>query len=124
VGYVSTKINFSLTLTVTKSVFFRTPTNLYLEWAVLGSCDDNKIKSLINFDFYWFSLTLYSDKYTSQFSQYAFSTKLNCEVGILGFKRRQQSRVFDRILQILVQLCFGLRRVNLEIFAGCHSSEH
>ncbi|KAL2741271.1 hypothetical protein V1477_010332 [Vespula maculifrons] len=41
---------------------------------------------------------------------------INCEVGILGFQRRQQSRVFDRLLQLLVQLCFGLRRENLKIF--------
>ncbi|KAL2738222.1 hypothetical protein V1477_011581, partial [Vespula maculifrons] len=44
-------------------------------------------------------------------------SKLKCEVGILGFEGRQQSRSFDRLLQLLVQLCFGLRRVDLEIFA-------
>ncbi|KAL2721414.1 hypothetical protein V1477_020234, partial [Vespula maculifrons] len=49
---------------------------------------------------------------------------LNCEVGILGFERRQQNRVFDRLLQLLVQLCFELRGGNLEIFAGCHSRKH
>ncbi|KAL2744818.1 hypothetical protein V1477_007360 [Vespula maculifrons] len=36
--------------------------------------------------------------------------KLKCEVGILGFEGRQQSR-------FPVQLCFGLRPVNFEIFA-------
>ncbi|KAL2742120.1 hypothetical protein V1477_009749 [Vespula maculifrons] len=41
----------------------------------------------------------------------------NCEVGILGCERRQQSGVFARLWQLLVQLCFGLRRVDLEIFA-------
>ncbi|KAL2728167.1 LOW QUALITY PROTEIN: hypothetical protein V1477_017443 [Vespula maculifrons] len=35
---------------------------------------------------------------------------LNCEVGILSFEGRQQS-------QLLVQLCIGLRRGNLEILA-------
>ncbi|KAL2741380.1 hypothetical protein V1477_010441 [Vespula maculifrons] len=44
------------------------------------------------------------------------SQYLNCEVGILGFQRQQQSRVFDRLLQLLVQLCFGLQRENLKIF--------
>ncbi|KAL2738223.1 hypothetical protein V1477_011582 [Vespula maculifrons] len=42
------------------------------------------------------------------------------EVGIVGFERRQQSRAFDRLL---VQLCFGLRRGNIEIFTGCHSTD-
>ncbi|KAF7382630.1 hypothetical protein HZH68_015549 [Vespula germanica] len=45
------------------------------------------------------------------------SCKLNCEVGILGCERGQQKRAFDRLLQLLVQLCFGLRRGNLENFA-------
>ncbi|KAF7390327.1 hypothetical protein HZH68_012184 [Vespula germanica] len=44
--------------------------------------------------------------------------ELRCEVGIPGFERRQQTRAFDRLLQLLVQLCFGLRRGNIEIFAG------
>ncbi|KAL2740045.1 hypothetical protein V1477_010515 [Vespula maculifrons] len=43
--------------------------------------------------------------------------KLKCYIGIVGFERRQQSRVLDRPLQLLVQLSFGLRRENLEIFA-------
>ncbi|KAL2724769.1 LOW QUALITY PROTEIN: hypothetical protein V1477_018630 [Vespula maculifrons] len=38
-----------------------------------------------------------------------FYVKLNCEVGMLGLVRRQQSR-------FLVQLFFGFRRVNIEIF--------
>ncbi|KAF7399447.1 hypothetical protein HZH68_008039 [Vespula germanica] len=38
-------------------------------------------------------------------------------VGILGCERGQQRRTFDRLLQLLVQLCFGLRRGNLENFA-------
>ncbi|KAL2744936.1 hypothetical protein V1477_007478 [Vespula maculifrons] len=38
-----------------------------------------------------------------------FDFRLQCEVGILGFERRQQCR-------FPVQLCFGLRRGNLEIF--------
>ncbi|KAL2724762.1 hypothetical protein V1477_018623 [Vespula maculifrons] len=41
----------------------------------------------------------------------------NCEMGILGCERQQQRRAFDRPLQLLVQLCFGLRRGNLENFA-------
>ncbi|KAL2731207.1 hypothetical protein V1477_015535, partial [Vespula maculifrons] len=46
-----------------------------------------------------------------------------CRVGILGFERRQESRVLDRSLQLLVQLCFGLRRENLEIFVDAfHAS--
>ncbi|KAL2731163.1 hypothetical protein V1477_015598 [Vespula maculifrons] len=49
--------------------------------------------------------------------------KLKCYIGILGFERRRQSRVLDRTLQLLVQLCFGLRRENLEIFADAiHAS--
>ncbi|KAL2731110.1 hypothetical protein V1477_013528 [Vespula maculifrons] len=43
--------------------------------------------------------------------------KLKCRVGILGFEKRRQSQVLDRPLQLLVQLSFGLRRENLEIFA-------
>ncbi|KAL2731112.1 hypothetical protein V1477_015617 [Vespula maculifrons] len=43
--------------------------------------------------------------------------KLKCRLGILGFERRQQSTVLERPLQLLVQLSFGLRRENLEIFA-------
>ncbi|KAL2734997.1 hypothetical protein V1477_013523 [Vespula maculifrons] len=49
--------------------------------------------------------------------------KLKCRVGILGFERRRQSRFLDRTLQLLVQLCCGLRRENLEIFADAiHAS--
>ncbi|KAL2731148.1 LOW QUALITY PROTEIN: hypothetical protein V1477_015583 [Vespula maculifrons] len=49
--------------------------------------------------------------------------KHKCRLGILGFERRQQSQVLDRTLQLLVQLCFGLRRENLEIFADAiHAS--
>ncbi|KAL2744086.1 uncharacterized protein V1477_007687 [Vespula maculifrons] len=49
--------------------------------------------------------------------------KLKCYIGIVGFERRQQSRVLDRPLQLLVQLSFGLRRENLEIFADAiHAS--
>nr|XP_050859080.1 uncharacterized protein LOC127067790 [Vespula vulgaris] len=49
--------------------------------------------------------------------------KLICEVGILACEGGKQRRSFDRLLQLLVQLCFGLRRGNLEIFEGCYSSE-
>ncbi|KAL2745246.1 hypothetical protein V1477_006663 [Vespula maculifrons] len=49
--------------------------------------------------------------------------QLKCYIGIVGFERRQQSRVLDRTLQFLVQLCFGLRRENLEIFVDAfHAS--
>ncbi|KAL2745254.1 hypothetical protein V1477_006671 [Vespula maculifrons] len=49
--------------------------------------------------------------------------KLKCYIGIVGFERRQQSRVLDRTLQLLVQLSFGLRRENLEIFVDAfHAS--
>ncbi|KAF7381677.1 hypothetical protein HZH66_014071 [Vespula vulgaris] len=44
-------------------------------------------------------------------------TNSNCEVGILGYEREQQRQAFDRLLQLLVQLCYGLRRENLENFA-------
>ncbi|KAL2734958.1 hypothetical protein V1477_013484 [Vespula maculifrons] len=53
----------------------------------------------------------------------SISEQLKCYIGILGFERRRQSRVLDRTLQLLVQLCFGLRRENLEIFADAiHAS--
>ncbi|KAL2745255.1 hypothetical protein V1477_006672 [Vespula maculifrons] len=52
-----------------------------------------------------------------------FGFRLKCRVGKLGFERRRQSRVLDRTFQLLVQLCFGLRRENLEIFADAiHAS--
>ncbi|KAL2734982.1 hypothetical protein V1477_013508 [Vespula maculifrons] len=52
-----------------------------------------------------------------------FGFRLKCRVGILGFERRRQSRVLDRSLQLLVKLCCGLRRENLEIFADAtHAS--
>ncbi|KAL2744091.1 hypothetical protein V1477_007692 [Vespula maculifrons] len=46
-----------------------------------------------------------------------FDFSLKYRVGIVGFGRRQQIRGLDRPLLLLVQLCFGLRRENLEIFA-------
>ncbi|KAL2740033.1 hypothetical protein V1477_010503 [Vespula maculifrons] len=46
-----------------------------------------------------------------------FGCRLKCRVGIVGFGRRQQIRVLDRPFQLQLQLCFGLRRKNLEIFA-------
>ncbi|KAL2731168.1 hypothetical protein V1477_015603 [Vespula maculifrons] len=46
-----------------------------------------------------------------------FGFRLKCRVGILGFEKQRQSQVLDRPLQLLVQLSFGLRRENLEIFA-------
>ncbi|KAL2732794.1 hypothetical protein V1477_015035, partial [Vespula maculifrons] len=45
------------------------------------------------------------------------SCKLICEVGILARERGKQRRAFDRLLQLLGQLCFGLRRGNLENFS-------
>ncbi|KAL2731210.1 hypothetical protein V1477_015538 [Vespula maculifrons] len=52
-----------------------------------------------------------------------FGFRLKCRVGIFGFERRQQSRVLDRPLKLLVQLCCGLRRENLEIFVDAfHAS--
>ncbi|KAL2745262.1 hypothetical protein V1477_006679 [Vespula maculifrons] len=52
-----------------------------------------------------------------------FGFRLKCRVGIVGFGRRQQIRVLDRTLKLLVQLCCGLRRDNLEIFADAiHAS--
>ncbi|KAL2749472.1 LOW QUALITY PROTEIN: hypothetical protein V1477_002412 [Vespula maculifrons] len=52
-----------------------------------------------------------------------FDFRLECRVGILGYERRQQSGVLNRPLQLLVQLCFGSRQGNLEIFAdGIHAS--
>ncbi|KAL2740035.1 hypothetical protein V1477_010505 [Vespula maculifrons] len=48
---------------------------------------------------------------------------LKYRVGIVGLERQQQSTVLDRTLQLLVHLCFGLRRENLEIFADAiHAS--
>ncbi|KAL2745248.1 hypothetical protein V1477_006665 [Vespula maculifrons] len=52
-----------------------------------------------------------------------FGFRLKCRVGILGFERRRQSLVLDRPLQLLVKLCCGVRRENLEIFADAiHAS--
>ncbi|KAL2731162.1 hypothetical protein V1477_015597 [Vespula maculifrons] len=52
-----------------------------------------------------------------------FGFRLKCYIGIVGFEGRQQSRVLDRTLQLLFQLCFGLRREILEIFADAiHAS--
>ncbi|KAF7391418.1 hypothetical protein HZH66_009898 [Vespula vulgaris] len=47
--------------------------------------------------------------------------RLRCEVGILSHQGQQQRRAFDRPLQFLVHLYFGLRRENLEISSGCYS---
>ncbi|KAL2734933.1 hypothetical protein V1477_013459 [Vespula maculifrons] len=49
-----------------------------------------------------------------------FDFSLKYRVGIVGLERRQQSTVLDRTLQLRVQLCFGLRRENLDNFRGCH----
>ncbi|KAF7381972.1 hypothetical protein HZH66_013404 [Vespula vulgaris] len=46
-----------------------------------------------------------------------FDFRLKYEVGIHGCEREQQRRAVDRLLQLLIQLCFGLGRGNLEIFA-------
>ncbi|KAL2747551.1 hypothetical protein V1477_004243 [Vespula maculifrons] len=88
------------TFIVPGSVVLWTSTNLNVKWGYTASRDDNNIGSLADLYSSWFSSALDID-----------------EVGILGFERRQQSRVLDRPLQLLVQLCFGLRRENLEIFA-------
>ncbi|KAL2731117.1 hypothetical protein V1477_015608 [Vespula maculifrons] len=54
-----------------------------------------------------------------------FGFRLKCRVGIVGFGRRQQSQVLDRTLQLLVQLSFGLRQENLEMFADAiHASSN
>nr|KAF7415466.1 hypothetical protein H0235_012058 [Vespula pensylvanica] len=50
--------------------------------------------------------------------------KLNWEVGILGRERGKQRRASGRLLHFLVQLCFGLRRGNLEKFRGEHSCKY
>ncbi|KAF7383676.1 hypothetical protein HZH66_013026 [Vespula vulgaris] len=53
-----------------------------------------------------------------------FDFRLKCEVGMLGFGGRQQRQVFDQYSLFLVQLCFGLRRVNLEIFSSSGDFEN
>ncbi|KAL2733162.1 hypothetical protein V1477_014130 [Vespula maculifrons] len=53
-----------------------------------------------------------------------FDFRLNYEVGIHGWERGQQRQALQRLLQLQVQLCCGLQRVNLDIFAGCLSSEY
>ncbi|KAL2744470.1 hypothetical protein V1477_007012 [Vespula maculifrons] len=52
-----------------------------------------------------------------------FDFKLKYEVGIHGCERKQQRRVVDRLLQLLIQLCFGLGRENLEIFTDAIRTE-
>ncbi|KAL2731152.1 hypothetical protein V1477_015587 [Vespula maculifrons] len=39
--------------------------------------------------------------------------KHKCRVEMVAFERRRHSRVLDRTFQLLLQLCFGLRRKNL-----------
>ncbi|KAF7405974.1 hypothetical protein HZH68_005343 [Vespula germanica] len=85
--------------------------DLYLKWAVLGSCDNNKIKPLIDFDFYWFSRALYFDEYTSQFSQYAFSTSSNEEIKLRSGDTRLPETTTKPEFEDL------LPRVDIEIFA-------
>ncbi|KAL2731159.1 LOW QUALITY PROTEIN: hypothetical protein V1477_013491 [Vespula maculifrons] len=49
--------------------------------------------------------------------------KLKYSVGKVGFGRRQHSRVLDRPFQLLLLLCFGLRRYTLETIADAiHAS--
>ncbi|KAL2740021.1 uncharacterized protein V1477_010495 [Vespula maculifrons] len=51
------------------------------------------------------------------------SCNLKYRVGIVGLERQQHSTVLDRTLQLLVQLSFGIRRENLEIFVDAiHAS--
>ncbi|KAL2737276.1 LOW QUALITY PROTEIN: uncharacterized protein V1477_012232, partial [Vespula maculifrons] len=59
---------------------------------------------------------IFADTIRGSIKQRLYNNKI-CEVGILGFAKQQQYRTSDRLLQSLVQLCFGLRRGNLEIFA-------
>ncbi|KAL2734936.1 uncharacterized protein V1477_013462 [Vespula maculifrons] len=52
-----------------------------------------------------------------------FDFSLKYRVGIVGFGRRQHSRVLDRPFQLLLLLCFGLRRYTLETIADAiHAS--
>ncbi|KAF7383688.1 hypothetical protein HZH68_014445 [Vespula germanica] len=45
----------------------------------------------------------------SKHSPQVIEKRFKLEVGILGLVRLQQSWTFDRLLQLLIQLCFGLR---------------
>ncbi|KAF7382364.1 hypothetical protein HZH68_015283 [Vespula germanica] len=67
--------------------------------------DSPWFRSILNFDTHAFPKVVMKRSY------------LHCGVGILGLERRQQSRFFDRLLLLLIQLCFGLRPGDLEIFA-------
>ncbi|KAL2731211.1 hypothetical protein V1477_015539 [Vespula maculifrons] len=69
------------------------------------------------------NLEISADAIHASINEHVFGCGLKCRVGIVGFGRRQQIRVLDRPLLLLVQLCFGLRRENLEIFTDAiHAS--
>ncbi|KAL2736156.1 hypothetical protein V1477_012665 [Vespula maculifrons] len=81
--------------------------------------DDNKAGPLTYLYSYRFSCVLVFDERTQKFPRRPFVRLLtnSCGVGIVGLEGRQQSRSFDILIQLPVQLCFGLRRENLEISA-------
>ncbi|KAL2743445.1 hypothetical protein V1477_008934 [Vespula maculifrons] len=51
-----------------------------MKWGYSPTRDDNKVRTLTDFDSYWFSLALYFDEWTCQFSQHAFSASNNEEL--------------------------------------------
>ncbi|KAL2736286.1 hypothetical protein V1477_012795 [Vespula maculifrons] len=71
------------TYIVSGSVVLWTSTNLNAKWGYAASGDDNNVGSLADLYSFWFSCALDFDQ-------------LKCEVGIHGFGRRQQCRVFGR----------------------------
>ncbi|KAL2737186.1 LOW QUALITY PROTEIN: uncharacterized protein V1477_012142 [Vespula maculifrons] len=93
------------------------------------SRDDNNMGPLTDLYKFEFALSatlkIYLEEWTSKFSRIPFVEVLSNVYTTTkfakwgdGLERRQQYRTSERLLQSLAQLCFGLRRGNLEIFAN------
>ncbi|KAF7391438.1 hypothetical protein HZH68_010981 [Vespula germanica] len=120
---ITTKTGLRPTFTITSSVVFWTSTRELRKSCGRHFCNgDTRLRERKTKTVLRLTLTVTSSVvlWTSTRELRKFhgdhSCKLICEVGILACERGKQRRSFDRLLQLLVQLCFGLRRGNLENF--------
>ncbi|KAL2731153.1 uncharacterized protein V1477_015588 [Vespula maculifrons] len=123
----TTKSGLGPTLTVTSSVVLWTSTRELRQFSRMPSIQSRESRSRETTTKSGlgpnFTVTSSVVLWTSTREHRNFRRCHPCKVGIVGLERQQQSTVLDRTLQLLVHLCFGLRRENLEIFADAiHAS--
>ncbi|KAL2745947.1 hypothetical protein V1477_005865 [Vespula maculifrons] len=119
----TTKSDLRPTLTVTDSVLPSISTSTHRssrskrspQWGYSPTLDDNISGPTVTDSVLLRISTSTHRSSPSMRSPQVIEKGFKLRVGILGLVRRQQSGTFDRLLQLLVHLCFEFRRVNIAV---------